>query len=461
MQVLQRLAVGPLQVVEDEKRRPISSEQCVGDGVPQAESLLSVRHRFSWRICRISVAELGKDAAQFGALLRRQLLHDGPDGRRAQPAGERSVDEFALGRVGPRFRRDRTVPGAPGAQVFGQGGLADARLAGEQREARAAVQRSPPTIGQNPAFRGSSDQAGGLWSLGAGLVRTAAAQALILGRRLRRRLDAQFARERRDATVIDAQGASPIPRCVVEPHQQPVRPLVQRIGLQQPLSKRECLLHLLVRLVDGDQPTQRLSVPIGIFPAGGQHPVVVAPRDQVPAVDVDRSLQRSRLALLVVSGCQRGVEPVDVQLARRSRPPLDGACGDVQVAITVRQGAAQRVQQMAKIGPGLALRRVRPELEGQLLSRLRGIAVQQQVGEQRLGAARVKRDRLRVPLERDRAKESDTQHHSRQSGSPAAGWSTARASLRPERAFALVGLRGSVGRRELLDHAGGDDLVVE
>ena len=45
--------------------------------------------------------------------------------------------------------------------------------------------------------------------------------------------------------------------------------------------------------------------------------------------------------------------------------------------------------QVAQIGAGLRLVRVRPELEGEVVAELRGILVQHEVGQQRLEARRV------------------------------------------------------------------------
>jgi hypothetical protein len=58
----------------------------------------------------------------------------------------------------------------------------------------------------------------------------------------------------------------------------------------------------------------------------------------------------------------------------------------VEKTVCVGEGPAEQVQQFAQIGAGLGFRGVRPEEESQMLARLRYIAVQEEVGEERLQA---------------------------------------------------------------------------
>jgi hypothetical protein len=58
----------------------------------------------------------------------------------------------------------------------------------------------------------------------------------------------------------------------------------------------------------------------------------------------------------------------------------------VQETIGVGQGATQLMQRLAQVGAGLGLAGVRPEEKREVLAQLRGVPMQDQVGEQRMQA---------------------------------------------------------------------------
>ena len=60
------------------------------------------------------------------------------------------------------------------------------------------------------------------------------------------------------------------------------------------------------------------------------------------------------------------------------------------------QAVAQRVEELPQVGVRLGLGGVGPEEEGKLLARLRGVAMQEQIGEQRLQTCRVHGGKLRA-----------------------------------------------------------------
>jgi hypothetical protein len=66
--------------------------------------------------------------------------------------------------------------------------------------------------------------------------------------------------------------------------------------------------------------------------------------------------------------------------------PAQRAGVGLQEAIRVRQSVAQLMQQLAQVGARLSLTGVRPEQKREVLAQLWGIAVQNQVGEQRMQA---------------------------------------------------------------------------
>ena len=82
---------------------------------------------------------------------------------------------------------------------------------------------------------------------------------------------------------------------------------------------------------------------------------------------------------------------------RRIRAPPQRARSDFDQAVRVRQRAAQVVQDLGQVRMRLALSRVGPEQERQALTRLRRVAVEQQVGKQRFGPRGVQRRELPLP----------------------------------------------------------------
>ena len=145
----------------------------------------------------------------------------------------------------------------------------------------------------------------------------------------------------------------------------------------------------------GEQRHQTLqgleAAPAEPLPVLGQ-PLVVQALEQVAPVQGDGAGQRLRVA--VGQLLERG----HVQPEGRIGPPGQRPWRHLQVAVQAGEGAAEGVEHVAEVGPGLGLGRVRPQQEGQPLARLGRLAVEQQVGEQRQGAGRLQR-RQRRPAE--------------------------------------------------------------
>ena len=72
----------------------------------------------------------------------------------------------------------------------------------------------------------------------------------------------------------------------------------------------------------------------------------------------------------------------DIQPAGCIAPPLHRQLIRGQEAVRFRQVAAQAMPEVAEVGAGLLLGGVGPEDEGELLAGDRGVAMEQQVGEQ-------------------------------------------------------------------------------
>jgi hypothetical protein len=72
----------------------------------------------------------------------------------------------------------------------------------------------------------------------------------------------------------------------------------------------------------------------------------------------------------------------DVQGHRRLRLPSNFLSIDVQEPIGLGERVPEIVQQVAQVGPGLPLGGVGPEKEGEMVTRVRGVSVEQEIDEQ-------------------------------------------------------------------------------
>jgi hypothetical protein len=179
----------------------------------------------------------------------------------------------------------------------------------------------------------------------------------------------------------------------VEPHQDLVGRLPQRVLAQDPLGVPDRLGKLAPSLQQLDQPLERLEVAAAQPFALLQQPLVVAALEQVAAVQLHGSPEARRLlvARFPLGPGDRLLEGGHVQPPVGVLPPAERPRGHLQVPVGVGQGVPQDVQQVAEVGAGLGLAGVGPEQEGQALAGLGRLAVEQQVGEQRLGSGRPQR----------------------------------------------------------------------
>jgi hypothetical protein len=179
----------------------------------------------------------------------------------------------------------------------------------------------------------------------------------------------------------------------VEPHQDLIGRLPQRVLAQDPLGVPDRLGMPAPRLQQLDQPLERLEVAAAQPFALLQQPLVIAALEQVAAVQLDGRPEGGALlvARLPLGPGDRLLEGGHVQPPGRILSPAERPRGHLQVPVGVGQGAAQDVQQVAQVGPGLGLAGVGPEQERQALAGLGRLAVEQQVGEQRLGPGRPQR----------------------------------------------------------------------
>ena len=188
------------------------------------------------------------------------------------------------------------------------------------------------------------------------------------------------------------QGPGPVAAGVVQAHERPPGRLLERVLAQQPLGVRDRPGVVAALGEQRHQPLQGLeAAPAEPLPVLGQ-PLVVQALEQVAPVQGDGAGQRLRVAVGQL------LEGGHVQPEGRVGPPGQRPWRHLQVAVQAGEGAAEGVEQVAEVGPGLRLGRVRPQQEGQPPARLGRLAVEQQVGEQRQGTGRLQR-RQRRPAE--------------------------------------------------------------
>ena len=221
--------------------------------------------------------------------------------------------------------------------------------------------------------------------------------------------------------MVGAQRSRTVTARVVGAHQQPVGLFAQRVVADEALRRadRRGPVAALLRLAG--ESLERVEVEIAQPLALLEQPVVVAALEQIARVRPDRVVQPAVRERLLEDG--------DVQPQRRVGTPLKRPWPDVDQAVGIRHRSPQGVQDMAEVRPRLRLTGVGPEEEGKPLARLRGVAVQQQVGEQRLGAAGVEGRHLRFAQAKVQATEqpyAERRRSAHRSGS-------LRASLRPPR----------------------------
>jgi hypothetical protein len=385
----QRLGVGPVQVVGHQEQRRRGSEDRGNQGVEQPQAPLPVRGPLGRRRPGLwqHTSQLGQATAVQPGAARGQRP-------RPQPGRHRGVGQRALGRKSPRLGGEGALARAPSPQLLREPRLPDARLTGDEHELRAPARGGVPELCQARALGLAPDQqpvAGRLdRRRGSGRARALARQQrLVGGARQRRRRDAQLALERRGTGVEHPQRAGPLAPRVVELHEQPVGVLTQRVLAHEALGMADGLGVLIPPGQQLRQARERVEVTITQALALGQQPVVVAAGQQIARVRVDRGAQPGDWVLLGPG--ERLVERGHVQPERRVRAPPQRPRAHVEVAIGVRQRMAQPVQHVAQVRAGLRLGGVRPQQESEALARLGRVAVQQQVGEERLGARGLER----------------------------------------------------------------------
>jgi hypothetical protein len=251
------------------------------------------------------------------------------------------------------------VPRAPGAELVDQPRLADARLAGHDDELRMPVLARAPALDQPRPLAGAPDERGPAGPLGARghdrrlaigrrnrrrcriirreriLRRLGVQERLVHRPRGSRRHDAELGVQRRSAGVVDPQRPRPVAAGSVQPHEQPVGGLAQRVLALEALRVPDRLGVLAAGRQLRREAFERLEEAPAQPLARLQHPVVVAAFQQVTSVP--RHCLAERVAV------QRSLERGDVEPERRIRAPLERPLRHLEEPIRVGQRAPQVV----------------------------------------------------------------------------------------------------------------------
>ena len=397
MQELQGLPVRPVEVVGDQQERAGGRQDGPGERLEQQPALVAVGRRRGGGEAGDGRAELGQEPGELGQLGRVEPAQVPGQGARAEPGHHRPVGQRPLGRVGAGLAGRGPALGAPGAELLDQPGLAGAGLAGDQHQPGVPALGGPPQLGQPGPLAGPPDQGRPAERPGPSRCRLGARlgawrqQGRVGPAGGRRGGHVQLPLQGGGAGVVGPQRPGPVAAGVVQPHQEPVGRLPERVLAQEPLGVADRRGVLAPGLQQLGQPLQGLQVapaqPLPLL----QQPLVVAALEQVAPVQLDRLAQGGELLAGLPGPGRRRLEGGHVQPEGGVVPPPERPLGHLQEPVGVGQGAPQVVQQVAQVGPRLGLAGVGPEQEGQALARLGRLPVEQQVGEQRLGPGRAQR----------------------------------------------------------------------
>ncbi len=202
---------------------------------------------------------------------------------------------------------------------------------------------------------------------------------------LRAGLDAELAAQGGSVVPVDAQRARAVTRERERAHQGAAGLLVGGLVLEQAAQVLDRSRVVAAGLLQGREPGQRASVELAEALTVRFNPSVVAPGEQVSTVQLRGAFQGGALDRLAPGPRRLGhrrLEAGHVQREAGVGAPRRGPGVRDQEAVRVRQGVAQLVEDLPEVVAGLRLARVRPEDEGQVLSQLRRVPVQEEVREQ-------------------------------------------------------------------------------
>ena len=187
--------------------------------------------------------------------------------------------------------------------------------------------------------------------------------------------------------MIDPNCGGAIARGDVHAHQEPVSFLSQGIIAKQFPTDTSRFGVVAVGGQDLGQSQQMRQVLVAESLAHVEHPLVVAPLQQVTAIEVDCGAEGFEFVTCRDSRCigcgLSSVERGDVDPARRGLPPPQRLSRHLEELIQLGARLPQRVNQMAQVRERLTFIGVGPKHESKTMSRLRSVAMQEKERKER------------------------------------------------------------------------------
>ena len=338
------------------------------------------------------------------------------DRRGAKPLADRRQRQLSLGGVAARRRGGDALPAAPDEELLGEPRLADPGLSGDEHEGRGAGGALAPGLEHRlPRGLPADERRPGVgWrraARGGGFL--VAQERLVDPLQLRAGLDAELAAQGGRVVPVDAQRARAVTRERERAHQGATGLLVGGLVLEQAAQVLDRSRVVAARLLQGREPGKRASVELAQALPVRLDPSVVAAGEQVSAVQLHGAIQRGALGRLAPGARglgQRRLEAGHVEREAGVGAPARGPGVGDQEAVRIRQGVPQLVEDLPEVVAGLRLARVRPEDEGQVLSQLRRVPVQEEVREQGVEPRRADAGhRLVAMRQAEPAEETDVQ----------------------------------------------------
>ena len=389
VQPLQRPAVGPVGIVQEQEQGLTLGEHGARQGFEKGLTLPGFPQGAGQLQVGMPLQNVGKQTGDFhppGVFQRSQR-------KVLQPGRHRSVGESPFARVAVADRGEETLPMHPLGKFFGQARLADARLSDDQNGLRGRLPVPDGLPGGHEAIpRGAPPHQRQMQHTAAPRRgdRLPLQQAAVKRPGGGVGFDPQFTLQRGGAGVEDVQGSGAVSLEGVEAHQTAVGALAQVVVVQPALSITDGVIigaALLQQLGEHLQSAEKeLAQPL---PMGG-YPFFVTAGEQIAPVKGGSPAQ-FRLGLLGMPVLQAGFGGGDGCFEGQGiagegglRQPLHQAGIRPEEGMGPGEHAAQAVEQVAQIGARLGIGGIGPEEKGQMLARLGGAGMQQQVGEQGL-----------------------------------------------------------------------------
>jgi hypothetical protein len=147
------------------------------------------------------------------------------------------------------------------------------------------------------------------------------------------------------------------------------------------------------------------------------NPILIQTGEEIAFIERNSLLQKRALLSTVTSvigPTQRIFEPGYVQIEGGRVTPAEPPTIDIEKAISFRKGVSETVEEIAQVSKRLILGRIRPEEERQAMARRGRLAVEQEVGQQRLEAGGIdRRQRLITEQEPEATQQFNAEHRLR------------------------------------------------